>query len=58
MPDAVTTNADGIKAVDYDQLIPILIEAVKELKAANDNEAAEITRWREEIEALKRQQGR
>jgi hypothetical protein len=58
MPDAVTTNPDGMKAVDYDQLIPILIEAVKELKAANDNEAAEITRLREEIEALKRRQGR
>jgi trimeric autotransporter adhesin len=58
MPEAVTTNADGIKAVDYDQLIPILIEAVKELKAANDNDAAEITRLHEEIEALKRRQAR
>ena len=41
MPDAVTTNADGTKAVDYDQLIPVLIEAVKSLQV--------------EIDALKRE---
>lgn len=36
MPDAVTTNADGTKAVDYDQLIPVLIEAVKSLQVEVD----------------------
>lgn len=36
MPDAVTTNSDGTKAVDYDQLIPVLIEAVKALQVKVD----------------------
>ena len=36
IPDAVTTNADGTKAVDYDQLIPVLIEAVKALQVEVD----------------------
>ncbi|MEQ1717851.1 MAG: tail fiber domain-containing protein, partial [Hyphomicrobium sp.] len=36
MPDAVTTNSDGTKAVDYDQLIPVLIEAVKALRVEVD----------------------
>ena len=36
MPDAVTTNADGTKAVDYDQLIPVLIESVKALQVEVD----------------------
>ncbi|MEQ1717571.1 MAG: tail fiber domain-containing protein [Hyphomicrobium sp.] len=36
IPDAVTTNVDGTKAVDYDQLIPVLIEAVKALQVEVD----------------------
>jgi len=30
-PEAVTERADGYKAVDYSKLVPVLIEAVKEL---------------------------
>jgi hypothetical protein len=44
MPQAVTTGPDGMKSVEYDQLIAPLIEAVKELEtrvrhleADNDN---------------------
>ena len=33
LPQIVNTNADGYKAVSYDSLIPILIEAIKELAA-------------------------
>ncbi len=36
VPEAVKTDSEGYKAVAYDELIPILIEAVKELKAEND----------------------
>lgn len=37
MPEAVSTDAKGIKSVEYSQLIAPLIEAVKQLKADNDN---------------------
>ena len=33
IPSAVTTRADGFKAVDYKRIIPLLIESVKELTA-------------------------
>ncbi|WP_400193789.1 beta strand repeat-containing protein [Hymenobacter sp. B81] len=35
-PELVSTDAQGFKAVNYAQLTPILIEAIKELKAEND----------------------
>ena len=35
MPTAVTTRDNGYKAVKYDRLIPLLIEAVKELRDQN-----------------------
>lgn len=35
-PRAVKTDANGMKSVEYDQLIGPLIEAVKELKAKNE----------------------
>lgn len=31
LPEAVTERADGYKAVDYTKIVPVLIEAVKEL---------------------------
>lgn len=37
LPSAVTTNENGKKAVDYSQLVAPMIEAIKELKVANDN---------------------
>jgi len=36
LPDLVETRANGYKAVKYDKLVAVLIEAVKELKAEVD----------------------
>lgn len=36
LPELVLTNKKGFKSVDYTKLSPVLIEAVKELKAEND----------------------
>ena len=35
-PELVHTGPDGYKAVNYAQLAPVLIEAIKELKAENE----------------------
>ena len=56
-PELVTTGGDGYKAVAYDKLGAVLIEAVKELK--NENDAlkarnAEIMSRLEALEARKR----
>ena len=37
LPGVVETRADGFKAVRYDRLVPVLIEAIKELSAKVDD---------------------
>jgi hypothetical protein len=41
-PQAVVMQDDGFLAVDYPALVPVLIDAVKELKADNDRLAGEM----------------
>jgi hypothetical protein len=36
LPDAVSINSQGNKTVNYNALIPLLVEAVKELSAKVD----------------------
>lgn len=37
IPELVNTNDDGYKAVSYEKLTAVLIEAIKELKSENDD---------------------
>ena len=37
LPELVTTRESGVKAVRYDKIIPLLIEAVKELNNKVNN---------------------
>ena len=36
IPELVTTDGDGYKAIEYSHLVPVLIEAIKELKTENN----------------------
>jgi hypothetical protein len=49
-PDAVE-GAPNIMSVDYDQLLGPVIEAIKELKAANDNLVSETVALNAQLKA-------
>ena len=46
-PELVYTNNEGIMSIDYVKFVPVLLEAVKELKAENDQ-------LKQRVEALER----
>jgi hypothetical protein len=50
LPDVVVTSSDEIKRVEYDDLIPLIIEALKAEKASKD---AEIVQLKAESAQLK-----
>ena len=53
-PELVHTDGDGFKSVEYSTFTPILIEAVKELKAEKDELQATIANQQQQIDELKR----
>lgn len=54
MPSAVATGEDGVKSVAYDELMAPLIEAVKELKAANDSLRADNAELKASLQEVRR----
>ena len=52
LPEAVTTDEEGYKYVHYHQLIPLLIEAIKEQDLAITAQAERLARQQREIERL------
>jgi hypothetical protein len=60
-PEVVNTDPEGFKSVNYSDLAPVLIEAVKELKAEKDElqttvttQQAKIDNQQQQIDELKR----
>ncbi len=51
LPDLVTTDAQGYKAVKYNQLPFYMLQAVKDLKAENDVLKSETVRLKQQLEA-------
>ena len=52
LPEAVTTDESGYKSVNYYELIPIVIEALKEENKAGREQARTIARQQAEIQRL------
>ena len=51
-PELVVTNIDGYKSVDYSKLTPILVEAIKELKAENSSVKSSLVEMQNKIQSL------
>jgi hypothetical protein len=52
LPEAVTTLPGGYEAVDYARLVPVLVEAMKELREEKDGQIRTLTA---EIKAMRNQ---
>jgi hypothetical protein len=59
LPEAVSTagGKDAIMSVAESKIVPVLVAAVKELKAANDNQVSEIARLQAQVAVLQRKLG-
>jgi hypothetical protein len=54
IPEVVRTNSDGFKSIAYSNLIPLLVEAIKDLKREKDQEMERMVKaHRAEIQQLK-----
>ena len=53
LPEAVTTGADGYMAVEYRDLIPLLLQALKEQDAVATEQAARITALEADLAAVR-----
>ena len=52
MPELVNTDSQGFKSVDYVGIAPVLIEAIKELKAEKDDLQKQVDELRKMVEVL------
>ncbi|HVZ27330.1 MAG TPA: tail fiber domain-containing protein [Rhizomicrobium sp.] len=59
LPEAVTvaSGKDAIMSVAESKIVPVLVSAIKELKAANDNQSSEIARLEAQVMVLQRKLG-
>ena len=53
-PEVVFTDKEGYKSVDYSRLTPILVEAIKELNAKNEEQRKMIQEMMNKIEKLEK----
>jgi len=56
LPNVVTTDDNGYMSVDYSRVAPLLVEAVKELKAENDELKAQMTHLTSLVKSILAQQ--
>jgi Chaperone of endosialidase len=54
LPEAVSQNADGIKFLNYDGVIPLLTEAIKEQQQLINQQSELIRQLQHEVRALKK----
>lgn len=54
LPEAVSENSDGLKFLNYDGVLPLLTEAIKEQQKLIESQSALIKQLRQEVDALKR----
>lgn len=54
LPEAVSENSDGVKFLNYDGVLPLLTEAIKEQQKLIQSQGALIEQLRREVDALRR----
>ncbi len=52
-PELVSTDDEGYKSVDYSHLVPVLIEAIKELNIENEQLETKVNEMNSDLESIK-----